>query len=184
MAEVKTNKLNYIESKKVSLVWPIIFLVIVVVTTLWLHWYNYYLQKQVENLRTKSIELNNTAETLNNNPEIQAYLLLDGNKNIINELDKRSKITDYMKHLDSLQTKEKYDLVFEGFSINKWEITTTVTTSSSIDGNTQSGSLAYEKTARFIKEYRNDQDALLDLGFVNLIEWMDNMKYNVVFTIK
>ena len=184
MAEIKTNKVNYIDSKKTSLVFPIIFLVLVIALTVSLFFYNSFIQKQVEDLKIKTAELNKTAETISNKSEVQVYTLIDNNRSVISELEKRSKITAYIDHIESLESPQKYGINFDWFTISKWEITTTASTQSTLTTNSKSWSLAYEKTANFIKEYRNDPEAILNLDFISLIEWMDSMKYNVKFSIK
>lgn len=183
MAEIKTSGLNYIDSKKKSLVWPIIFLLLVITLTIALFSYNIYIQKKVDDFITKTSDLHKTINNINSKKEVQVYTLIESNKNIINELEKRSKITEYMKHMDSLVSPKKYNINFEGFSINKGKIMTSISTQSTLENNS-TGSLAYEKTVNFIRNYRKDPEALLNLDFVGLVEWMDNMKYNITFSIK
>jgi hypothetical protein len=96
---------------------------------------------------------------------------------MIEELDKRSKISTYIKHLKSLYPENVYWISFEWFSLTNWKINTKATIEST-------NKIAYEKTRDFIRNYRTSTGALLDLEFINLVEWMDSIKFDANFKIK
>jgi hypothetical protein len=99
---------------------------------------------------------------------------------MIEELEKRSKVSEYIRHLKSLYPENVHWVKFEGFSMANWEISTKATIESTFNPD----KIAYEKTRDFIKNYRTDTWALLELKFINLIEWYDTMKFDVNFKIK
>jgi hypothetical protein len=103
---------------------------------------------------------------------------------VISELEKRSKVSTYIKHLKSLSPENVYWITFEGFSLAAGKITTRAIVEWVVWGKT-----AYQKTRDFIKDYRNSMEASgtgvsLELEFVNLIEWMDSMRFDANFKIK
>jgi hypothetical protein len=98
------------------------------------------------------------------------------NKEVINSYDLMNKVTNYINHMNVIQWK--YNLKFTGFNLSKWEISTNVKIISDND------SIAYQKTRDFINKYRTDSKALFDLGFINSVEWMDEISFKVNFKIK
>jgi len=101
---------------------------------------------------------------------------IEANKSTIINLEKRSTITKYINHLQAIS--KKYDIIFEDFAISWWSVNVKATINSSDKW------IAYVKTRDFIKNYRVTEGALFKLDFINSIEWMDSMKFNVVFNIK
>jgi hypothetical protein len=178
MTEIAKNKVNYIESKKRGLAWPVLFLVFIILISAGLFAYDKYLQKQKVDLNVKVEEVKWVIDELKNKPEIQVYSFLENNKGVIDELEKRSKITTYITHLKSLSPEDKYWIKFEWFNILEGKINTTAIIESVNDKT------AYEKTRDFIRNYRTDSWALLNLEFVNLIEWSDTIRFDVNFKIK
>jgi hypothetical protein len=173
-----TETKNYIENVKGGLTWPIFFLIFVILISAGLFAYDKYLQKQKADFDIQILGLQQTIGELNAKPEIQIYSLLYNNKGVIDELDKRSKITTYIKHLKSLSSEGKYWVKFEWFNLAEGKINSTAIIES-IDNKT-----AYEKARDFIRNYRTDSWALLDLEFINLVEWNDTIRFDVNFKIK
>jgi phosphoserine aminotransferase len=124
------------------------------------------------------LRMQQVIKELNDKPEIQVYSLLENNKWVIKELEKRSEVTIYLKHLNSLSSEDNYWIKFEWFNLAEGKINTTAIIESTNE------KLAYEKTRDFVRNYRTDTWALLDLEFINLIEWNDTMKFDVSFKIK
>jgi hypothetical protein len=86
-------------------------------------------------------------------------------------------ITKYIDHLDVM--KEHYNIEVRGF--NMWNGTIT----SKVKFESNDTWIAYKKAARFISDYRNDENALLDLEFISTLAWSENdMKFPVLFTLK
>jgi len=73
--------------------------------------YSWSLNKSILNLNEKISQRSIDIGILKNDPKIQVYSLIESNKNTLNVLESRSKITQYIKHLDSIS--KKYDIIFE-----------------------------------------------------------------------
>lgn len=170
------NEVNFITQKKKELFWPLVFLWVVLILSLVLFLNNLRLDYKNVDLDKKIIERNNDIIALQNDPKIQVYSLIEANKNTIESLNKRSQITKYINHIKAIS--KKYDVIFEGFSISQWKINLQAVINSSDKW------IAYIKTRDFIKNYRTEENALFELDFINSIEWMDSMKFNVVFNLK
>ncbi|MDD3793753.1 MAG: hypothetical protein PHI37_02990 [Candidatus Gracilibacteria bacterium] len=170
------NETNFITQKKSDLYRPLVFLGIVLILTVCLFLYNWGLERSVSGLNEKISQRIIDIENLKNDPKVQVYSLIENNKNTIDILEKRSRITDYVKHLNAIS--KKYDLLFEGFDLNQGKLNLQVIVNSSEKG------IAYIKARDFIKNYRLEDNALFDLGFINSIEGSDFLKFNVEFSIK
>jgi hypothetical protein len=83
-----------------------------------------------------------------------------------------------MKHLKSIANTTKYGVRFNWFSFSNGTLTTQAIFE--LDNN----SIAYQRARNFIDGYRTDEKALFDLWFISFIEWMDAIKFNVVFKVK
>ncbi len=154
----------------------LVFLILVVIFTLTLYFYNNYLVKEIEkvNINISSIESN--ISEVEKEKSLQVYSLLELNKGYIKEYELMNKVTRYINHMNVIQAK--YGLKFTNFNLSNWEIATNVEVVSDDKG------IAYQKARDFIKGYRNDDKALFNLDFINGVEWMDNIKFSIIFTIK
>jgi len=170
------NEVNFITQKKNELKNPLIFLWFVVIVSLGLFLFNWRLDYTNKDLDTKISDRVADIKTLENDPKIQVYSLIEANKTTIDNLEKRSHITKYINHLKAIS--KKYDMSFDGFSLSKWEINTITLINSSEKW------IAYAKTRDFIKNYRIDENSLFDLNFISSVEWMDSMKFPIIFKIK
>ena len=177
MSEHKNNKVNYLESKKSSLIFPIVLLVIVLILSVWLFVYNKSLKSNIVELQNKTAEMELTIDELSNKREIQVYSLIEANIQYIEELEKRSKISTFIKHLKTVVNPNRYNLTLSDFNFSNWEVSAMAIAQSE-------NKIAFEKVRDFIRWYRRDPSALLNLEFVNQIEWMDTMRFEVKFTIK
>lgn len=170
------NEVSFITQKKKDLYRSFVFLWIVLSFTLVLFLYNWKLDHDIIDLNEKISQRITDIETLKNDPKIQVYSLIENNKTTIEILENRSKITEYIKHLDAIS--KKYDVTFEWFVLNQWILNIQAIINSSERW------IAYIKAKDFIKNYRLDDKALFNLWFINSIEWSDFLKFNVEFSIK
>jgi len=170
------NEVNFITQKKKELFWPLVFLWVVIVLTILLFLFNLRLDYSNNDLDKKIVERINDITALQNDPKIQVYSLIQANKTTIDNLDKRSTITKYISHIQAVS--KKYDIIFDWFAISWWNITLQAVI------NSTDKWIAYVKTRDFIKNYRSEENALFNLDFISSVEWMDSMKFNVVFNLK
>jgi CII-binding regulator of phage lambda lysogenization HflD len=94
------------------LVLSVVFLILVLAISGILYYLNLSKQSDIDTLKKEISSLDNRAKELKNKPEVQIYSLIENNKNTIAELEKRSKITTYMKHLKSIANTTKYGVRF------------------------------------------------------------------------
>lgn len=158
---------------------PLIFFIFTIILTAWFYGYNFYLSSENNKISERNMNLERSINSLRENKEIQVYELLKQNNAEISKYERNSDIVKYMDHLSDIE--RKYKLSFSGFSIVDWEIKSEINIRK-IDSRLESQS--YEKVRDFIKNYREDKEALLELKFINSFDWMDNIKFNVNFGVK
>lgn len=173
---INMNEINFITQKKRALIWPIVFLWFVIVLSVILFLFNFKLNNDIIDLEKKILERNSEIKILKDDSKVQVFSLIEANKNTIDNLEKRSYITNFIKHLNAIS--QKYDVVFESFSISQWIIKVQASFESSDKG------IAYIKTSNFVNSYRKDENALFNLNFISSFEWMDYIKFEVEFSIK
>lgn len=154
----------------------IIFLIVVLIITVSLHFYNYYVWNEVEKIKTNISSIDASISSVEKDKRLQVYTLLELNKELISSYEKMNDITKYINHMNVIGSK--YKLKFDGFNFAKWEISSTVNIVSDIDW------IAFLRTKDFINKYRVDQKALFELKFINSVDWMDDMKFKVNFKVK
>ncbi len=179
-----------IKSKKAKVpFYSIALFVLVLVSSIWLYIYNLYLQDEIWAINKDIIVYKTNIKELKKDEKLQVYTLIEENKKILNEMEKRSKITNYINAVEKISVKMW--LEFGDFNYSDGKITTDVvakTKSLAVSGEDVIKNLAYVKVRDFIKKYRKDQTALFDLGFINSFNWTDEIsdtiEFSVVFTIK
>ena len=154
----------------------IIFLVVVVLSTIIMSLYNNSIQNDIQEIKTNISWIESSIKEVENDKKLQIYSLLELNSNVIRSYKSMNNITMYINHMNVIQAK--YDLSFKWFNLSNWELFT------DIEIVSDDKAIAYQKTRDFLKNYRNDSKALFDLQFVNNIEWMDDMKFKWYFKIK
>lgn len=165
---IKNKVSNYIAS--------IIFLIVVLIITVSLHFYNYYVWNEVEKIKTNISSIDASISSVEKDKRLKIYSLLELNKELINSYNKMNDVTKYINHMNVISSK--YKLKFSGFNLAKWEITSNVSMVSDNDW------IAYQRAKDFISKYRIDKKALFDLKFISSVEWMDDMKFKVNFKVK
>jgi len=155
----------------------LIFLFIVILTTIGFAVFNFFLEKEINTLNTKVSEHKVTIKELESQKKVHVFSLLTLHKSTLAQMDERSNITKYIDHLDIM--KEYYNVEIRGFNMWNGSIT------SKVKFESNDTWIAYKKAARFISDYRNDENALLDLDFISTLAWWENdMKFPVLFTLK
>lgn len=167
---LKTNK------KRSSYFTSIVFLLGVIVVTVLLYFYNSYLLSDIEKIKISTEDYVSRIAEVEKDKNLQVYSLLEINKEVISNYEKMNSVTNYISHLNYITTK--YNIDFSWFNLSKWELETKV----SVISNDKW--IAFNKTRDFIEKYRVDEKALFDLGFISLVEWMDNISFNAKFKIK
>ncbi len=154
----------------------IIFLIVILVSTIIMSFYNNSIKKDIEKIKIETNKIESSIKEVEKDKKLQIFSLLELNNNVISSYKSMNQITTYINHMNVIQAK--YDLKFKWFSLSNGELV------SSIEIISDDKAIAYQKTRDFLKNYKMDSKALFDLGFVNQIEGMDNMKFQAFFKIK
>lgn len=155
----------------------LIFLLIVIVITIWFAVFNFFLEKDIINIQTKVDEHKVLIKELESQKKVHVFSLMTLHKSTLAQMDERSNITKYIEHLDIM--KDHYNVEIRWFKMWNGTIASKVKFESNDTG------IAYKKAARFISDYRKDENSLLDLEFISTLVWNENeIKFPVLFTLK
>lgn len=154
----------------------IAFFVLVVLLTLSLYLYNNLLVKENKKLEINISELNISIDDIEKDDSFKIYSLIEINKRTLDGLINRTNITKYINHMQSIMSE--YDLLYRWFWISNLNLTTWIII------NSDENWYAYKKVVNFISNYKKDEKALFNLGFINRISWHNNMKIDLKFEIK
>lgn len=172
MTEVK----SIAKKTRSSYVTSLVFLWIVAISTIAIHFYNSYWVAEIEKLKSSIISIESNIAEVEKEKNLQIYSLLELNKEVIESYELMNKVTKYINHMNTIVWK--YNLELTGFDLVNWKIKTNIKVIS--DDNW----IAFQKTRDFINNYRSDEKALFDLDFITGVEWMDDMKFKANFIIK
>lgn len=157
--------------------WSLIVLAIVIFMTVSFGAYDYFLKKEISQIKNQISEHRKSIEKLEGQKNVHVYSLIKTNQKVLDNLDERSHITKYMEHLTSMS--EHYNFEVRWFQLVWDKLSTKVTFQDNELG------LAYKKSARFISDYRTDETSLFDLNFIGSINSTDtDIKFSVDFTLK
>lgn len=170
----KTDILS--KNTKVTYVTSIIFFIFVIVITFTLYMYNNLLTREIVGLQTKISLREWEIKEVEKDKNVQIYALLKANEKAINNLISRTRVTKFIKHLD--ETALMYNLEFKWFNLSNGQVKTEW-----ISVNDDNW-LAYQKISYIIKQYREDDSNLFKLWFVNWLNWVDSIKFNLNFNVK
>ena len=166
----------YTQRKDKGLYGSIFFLILVVISTGGLYFYNLYLDNQNTELSNAVIHYDASMNEIKKDKRLQVYELLKLNEKTIGKLAEKSNVTTYIKYLKYIGSK--YDIIFEGFNYTNGEV------ESSAKVNTDDKGLAYAKLVNFISNFRKLEDRKFDLLFISSIIWHDSISFNARFKIK
>lgn len=153
------------------------FFVLILFLTLSLYFYNSHLDNKISNLEDEISQKEVSIKSKKDNKLIQIYNLYTLNKVALDRLEKYSKITKYIDHLSEISSV--YNLNFSWFNYSAWVLNTKVTSIS------DERWIDYQKTANFIKSYRNDTNVLFTLDFINKITSQDDrQEFDVTFELR
>ncbi len=179
--DLKIEKKVYKKKKINPFIISIGFLIFSIILTIMLYFYNISLLAKNNEIKDNIDIKQSSIIELQKDSKIVILGLCNMNKNSIEKLEDYSRITLYIKHLIDL--KRKYNINFKGFKYSNWELSTEVVAKS------DSYMINYKKVAKFIKEYRKNEDlsALFNLNLVKNIlssnDWIDN-SFNITLTLK
>lgn len=162
--DLRINKKIYKKKKINSVYTSVWFLILIIILTSVLYLYNSNLIKDNNNLDTLISKQKSAINNLEKDPNIVVSSLYNYSKNSIERLEDYSKISYYINHL--IKLRWIYGIDFIWFKYSSWKLSTTAVASSELSWN-----INYKKTAKFIKEYRENEDLtwLFDLGMVNSV---------------
>ena len=173
MTEVIKQKTS---SKKIN--FPIIFLVFILLSTVLLYWYNFYIESDNEKIQTRISEKEVEINKIKDDKNIQVYALISDNKKTLNKLELYSDITNIMKGLTYI--KNNHFLILNWFNYSNWVVTTKALT------DPEKVSNAYVTTYSFIEKYRKDKDpeAIFKLPYISKVIWNSQMAFNLKLEVK
>lgn len=176
---VTTNDIALKNADYNKMKYSIILFVFILILNIWLYFYNSYLTKQITQSSESLAKVEQNIKEINSDDKVKLYTLVKANKETLKKFSLMSNIPEYINTLKSLW--QTYQISFENFSYNESVLQTTVI---AIDDGV---SLWYQKTQKFISNFRNNETRnkeLFSLWFVDAFDGQSQMKYNVKFKIK
>lgn len=175
-----------VKKKKNNLQYSIVFLVIIILITGGLYWYNSYVISKNNDLEQEISLLKSQIITAKKDRGVLVSTLLESNKKILQQLENRNDISSFITHMWIME--RSYNLKFQGFQYVNWVINTDVSfesKKSDIANNVWiDATLAYKDTVEFIKKYRNNKNAPFILEFINMVNGTDTINFPIALRLK
>jgi len=109
--EELVEELNVIQKKPKKNMNSIVFLVIVLLSTILMSFYNISVKKDIEKIKMNISSIDDSINEVKQDKKLQIFSLLESNNNVINSYKMMNKITTYINHMNVIQAK--YDLKFK-----------------------------------------------------------------------
>jgi hypothetical protein len=93
----------------------LIFLFIVIITTIGFAVFNFFLEKEINTLNTNISDHKIIIKELESQKKVHVFSLLTLHKSVLAKMDERSMITKYIDHLDVM--KKHYNVEIRGFNM-------------------------------------------------------------------
>lgn len=167
----------YTKKRSTSVILSVGFLILVVVATGALYWYNMYLARAVEEKQNTVKHYEASISELKEDKNIQIYDLVKMNQVALKALSERSNMKKHILYLKQLgsqfQIQFEWFVYSDGTISTQWKIATT-----------ENGDRAYAKFVNFLSKYRQEESRKFDILFVNSISGHDNMQIDFKFKLK
>lgn len=173
---INTSANNIDNSSKTFLYVSIWIFVFVLIVSIWLYFYNSYLSKKVDNVKSEISFVEENIKKINEDEKVKLYTLIKSNWIFLDRYKYISNIPEYINNLVTLS--KKYNISFQWFNYSAWELSTEVVALN------DAVSLAYLKTKNFLEYFRKKDKNIFSLGFVDSFIWQENIKFGVKFKIK
>lgn len=152
------------------------FLVIAIITTVALFFYNRHIENENATLVSQVSQRNASIKELKQDKNIEAYHIYNLNQDVLKKLEHESQIARFIKH--ALSTMIQYDLAFEGFQYNAG----TIDVNAIAESNEKS--IAYAKVITFLSKYNLDEKSLFTLSAIENFSGQDSIKFPIKFEVK
>lgn len=151
-------------------------LLLVAILTGGLYYYNMQLDSELWDLESDITQVETSIDSINQESDVQIYSIYSRHQDFLKRLEVNSKISSMVNHLK--RTFTIHELQYDRFSYSN----ETVTIDLSLETN--DSWYAYEKVTSFLRNYRENEQALFDVEQVSEISWYDRMSFTAVFTLK
>lgn len=179
--KLETHKI-YKANKYNPLLLSLAFLVITILLTWWIYFYNLSIVNENSSLDKEINTKELSIIELEKDSKVVVSLLYNSNKSSIRKLENYSNITLFIDHISKLE--RVYGIIFRWFNYSGWKLGL-----SAVSSNDSIWNINYKKVSKFIWEYRKNEnkEALFDLSLVKNIstknEGVDNV-FNINLDLK
>ncbi len=173
---ITTSESNTLNKANTSLYVSIWIFVFVLLLTVWLYIYNWFLLNQTQKIESEVSKIEENTKNISNDEKVKLYTLVMANSVFLEKYKYLSNIPEYISNLVSLS--RKYNVSFDEFSYSDWVLSTNVVALS------DAVSLASDKTNNFVWYFRKNDDNIFSLWFVDSFVWQTDIKFSVKFKIK
>lgn len=149
---------------------------VVFLCTVWIYFYNMSLENKANDLDANITKVDQNIKLAKEDGYYVVYKQLETNKTVIDKMTYLSNIPEFINNLKALSTQK--NVFFNWFTYNNWKISTKVSVIN------DSVALASLKTKSFIEFFRNPNNHIFSLWFVNAFEWQDRINFNAEFSVK
>lgn len=152
------------------------FFIFCILSSAWIHFYNMSVSKEIRGIEENLSQVKKSIADREADPLIQSYLLYETHKSIFERLAYESEISTFVEHIKTIALR--YGIEFRWFAYNQWDITT------NIRSDNDARWFWYQKVTTFLRDYRDDENALFDLNSVNAFRWHDRIEYALTLRLQ
>lgn len=173
---INTAPDNIDNQSKTSLYGSIWVFIFVITISIWLYFYNSVLSKEVDGIKSEISFIESNVGKIKEDEKVKLYTLIKANSIFLDRYKYISNIPKYINNLSYLS--KKYNISFEWFTYSNGELSTLATSTN------DSLNLSYLKVKNFVEYFRNSEENIFALNFIDSFIWQENITFNTKFKIK
>ena len=166
----------YKKKKWSTFYFSLIFFVVIATLTWILFVFTSSVQAERDNLSGKIQELDKSIQALQSDENVQVYRTYSRHKELLDLLGRQSEIPLFVSHLK--KNFQKFGLEGAGFEYRNGVVTI------AMESRTWQTRYAYQRIIQMLREYKQDEKALFDLGEIQEFSGHDQIDFSAEFYLK
>lgn len=169
--------IKFYEKKKSQTFYvAVVLLVLVIAITVGLHYYSYTQTATLQENKVTLEQVEKSILDIEQDEKVEIYSIYATNKQLFIKMAEASKIPVMVNHLKRVFTIQ--------WVTYKWFAYNDGVAQIDLSLDTNDSGYAYEKVTKFLKNYRENEEALFTIDQISSFTWYDRMNFSADLTLK
>jgi len=168
---------SFYEKKKTQTFYLALWFLIFTLCATWgLYYYGNTLWEKIDENAANINQLETAISKIQEKEKVQIFSTYAQNETIFSDLSEKSKIPSMINHLIRIFNIQDIQYRWFNYSDGRAEVALSI--------ETNDAWYAYEKVTKFLKTYRENEEARFDVAQISEFTWYDRMNFTADFILK